>query len=161
MKSLYRLWAASLLLSTNYLYAQDNGSNTLPQVTVTATTTKVPEQVWKNFAKYFPTAENPKWYALQDGFFVKYRIVEEANQSVFTKKGELVYTLTYGYESNLPRDIRQEVKSRYFDYQIKGITKLSQFDKVVYLVHLEGDRNFITLRLDDVDMEEIQKLTKS
>lgn len=163
MKNIFRLCVGSFFLVTaGNLSAQDSvPAKTLEQVTITATNTKVPEKVWKSFLKYYPTAESPKWYNLQNDFYVKYMMEMTPNQSVFTKKGNLVYTISYGNENDLPDYLKQEIKNKYLDYNIRGITKVCDRYTVVYLVHLEGTRNYITVKLDDKEMEEIQKFNKS
>lgn len=158
MKRIFRLWVGLLLIfMTGNLAAQE----TLEQVTITATNTKVPEKVWQSFLKFYPTAENPRWYDLQNRFFVKYMLEDEPSQSVFTRKGYLVYTISYGEEKNLPVAIRDEIKRKYFAYNIKGITKVSDQNNVVWMVHLEGARDYLTVRMNDKEMEEVQKLNKS
>jgi hypothetical protein len=163
MKRILSVCVGSLLiLSTGHLFAQENGSDKmLEQVTVTATNTKVPQKVWENFLKYYPAAENPRWYDLNNRFFVRYWLQDEPSQSLFTKRGNLVYTISYCEEKDLPEAIRQEVKRKYFDYAIKGITKVSDQNDAAWMIHLEGARNYITVRMTDQEMEEVQKLNKS
>ncbi len=37
---------------------------------------------------------------------------------LFTKKGTLIYHITYGYEKSLPEDLRKQIKDSYSDYDI-------------------------------------------
>lgn len=163
MKRIFSLWVGSLLiLTTGKLAAQETlPSKTLEQVTVTATNTKVPEKVWQNFLKFYPNAENPKWYDLNNRYFVKYMLEDEPSQSVFTRRGYLVYTICYGEEKDLPVAIRDEIKKKYSSYNIKGITKVSDQTNVVWMVHLEGASDYVTVRSNELGIEEVQKLNKS
>lgn len=88
-------------------------------------------------------------------------IYDEQNRALFTKKGQLIYHITYGYEKSLPEDLRKQVKNIYNDYEITGAIKVKEAGREIWVVNLEGANNLILLRLEDGEMEEVQKLQKS
>ena len=82
------------LLHATRCFAQDTSAiKTLPPVTVTATTKKIPENVWYGFSKYFTEAENPGWYEINKKYLVKFMTYDKANRALFTKKRS--YHLSY------------------------------------------------------------------
>jgi hypothetical protein len=142
--------------------AQDtSGIKSLPLVTVTATTKKIPDRIWKSFSGYFANAENPRWYTINKNYLVKYMIYDEQNRALFTKRGNLVYHISYGYEKSLPEDLRKQIKSSYYDFDITRAIKVSEAGREIWVVNLEDAKNLILVRLEDGGLEEVQKLQKS
>jgi len=156
------LFVGAILIFAGSAYAQDTiPFKTLPPVTVTATHKNVPEKVWKNFRKYFASAQNPTWYMINKDFLIKFMTDDNLNRALFTKRGNLIYHISYGYEKNLPEDIRKQVKSTYYDYDISRAIKVTEADRVIWVVNLEDAKNLILVRLEEGEMEEVQKLKKS
>jgi hypothetical protein len=144
------------------MYAQDTiPIKTLPPVTVTATQKTVPEQVWKSFHQYFANSQNIKWYMVNKDFLIKFMTDENLNHALFTKRGNLVYHISYGYEKSLPAEIREQVKSTYYDYDIIRAIKVTEADRVIWVVNLEDAKRLILVRLEEGDMEEVQRIKKS
>jgi len=86
---------------------------------------------------------------------------DNLNRALFTKRGNLIYHISYGYEKNLAEDIRRQVKSTYYDYDISRTIKVTEADRVIWVVNLEDAKNLILVRLEEGEMEEVQKLKKS
>jgi hypothetical protein len=150
-----------MLAATNLIAQENNPVKSLPTVTITSTHTKVPEKVWQSFQNYYATAESPAWYELNKRFLVKFMTEDKANQAVFTKHGRMVYNISYGYETNLPDDIKKSLRSKYFEYNIARAVKVSQDNRTIWLVNVEDAKNMILVRLEDDEMEEIERFIKS
>jgi hypothetical protein len=150
------------LIDGGLVSAQDTSAiRSLPPVTVTSTTKKIPNKIWKSFSGYFGDAENPKWFRMNKDYLVKYMIYDEQNRALFTKRGNLIYHISYGYEKSLPEDLRKQVKSIYFDYEITRAIKVSEAGREIWVINLEDSKNLILVRLEGGDMEEVEKLTKA
>src|SRR5437762_3795994 len=115
------------LVAAGSVLAQEDTAaiKSLPLVTVTATQKNVPENVWKNFQTYYANAENPTWYKVNKDYLLKFMTDDNLNRSLFTERGKLVYYISYGYEKNLPEDIRVQVKSSYYDNTITRSIKVT------------------------------------
>jgi len=153
----------ALMLTTagNKILAQDTAQyKVLPPVTVTATTTKVPEKVWKSFGNYFTGAYDSRFYKINKDYLAKYMLNDQQNRALFTKRGNLVYHISYGYEKNLPEELRKQVKTSYYDYSITKAVKVTEADRLIWVVSLENDKRFLLVRLEDGEMEEVQQLDK-
>lgn len=154
--------ALAFLLPGLMGYGQDTiPVRNLPPVTVTATTKRIPEKVWSNFQKYFADAENPRWYTLNKNYLVKFMLNENDNRALFTKRGNLIYNISYGYESFLPDDLRSQVRHGYLDYNITRVIKVNEANREIWVVNLEDADNYVIVRLEDGDMEEVQKMKRS
>lgn len=153
--------AVSLFVS-KATYAQDTiPVKELPPITITAKEKAVPPKVWDNFYKYFSNAQDPKWYMVNKNYLIKFMTDENLNHALFTKRGQLVYHISYGYEKSLPSEIRDQVRHSYYDYNITRAIKVTEADRVIWVVNLEDAKNLILVRLEAGDMEEVQKLKKS
>jgi hypothetical protein len=154
-----------LFLSTaaiNKLMAQDSSHiRTLPPVIVSAATMKVPKKVWNQFADYFTGAYNSRFFKINKDWLAKFVLDKQENRALFTKHGYLVYHISYGYETNLPEEIRKQIKATYDHFSITRAIKIEQTNRVVWVVNLETNNQFILARLEDGIMEEIQQFNKS
>jgi hypothetical protein len=155
-------FGAFLLFITASAFAQDTPVNkTLPPVIVTATNKKIPEKVWANFRSYFGNAENTKWYEENKNYLVKFMTNEEANRALFTKRGRLIYHISYGYENNLPEELRTQIKGSYNDYSITKAIKVTEANRLIWVVNLETEKKFVMVRLEEGEMEEVQNFNKT
>lgn len=142
--------------------AQDTSAiKTLPPVTVTATTKKIPGNVWYGFSKYFTEAENPRWYEINKKYLVKFMIYDKENRALFTKRGKMIYHISYGYEKSLPKELGRQIKTTYPDYGIIKAIKISEAGREVWVINLEDVKSLVILRIEEGEMEEIQRLKKS
>ncbi|MES1213945.1 MAG: hypothetical protein ABUT20_00395 [Bacteroidota bacterium] len=151
-----------LLFRITVASAQDTSViKSLPPVTVKASTRKIPNRIWKGFSTYFNDAENPRWFKVNKNYLVKYMIYDEQNRALFTKKGNLIYHISYGYEKSLPEDLRNLITDSYHDYTITGAIKVTEAGREIWVVNLENNETLVLLRLENGEMEEVQKLLKS
>jgi hypothetical protein len=153
----------SLLLGVSAgVFAQDTPViKTLPPITITSTSKTIPEKVWKNFRGYFANAQNPKWYEVTKNYLVKFMTDTVENRALFTKRGNLIYHISYGYENNLPQDLRKQALRAYEGYTITRAIKVSEADRLIWVIHLETDKKFVIVRIEDNELEEVQNLDKS
>jgi hypothetical protein len=133
----------------------------LPLVTITATQKNVPEKVWNNFQTYFSNAENPTWYKINKDYLIKFMTDAGQNRALLSERGKLIYHISYGYEKNLPEEIRKQVKSAYYDYNVIRAIKVTEANRVIWVVNLEDAGNLILVRLENGEMEEVQSVKKS
>lgn len=159
----FQIIAAALILFFSSLTAASQDSisiKTLPLITVTSETKKIPKQIWKNFSTYFNEAENPRWYKANKNYLVKFMIYDEENRALFTKRGKMLYHISYGYENNMPDDIYKQVRTAYFEYDITRAIKITESDRVIWVVNLEDKNTIIIARIEEDALEEVSRLKK-
>jgi hypothetical protein len=121
------------------------------------------ERVVKNFLKYYPGATKVQWAALQDNssechFFLN----GMQNRALFAKNGSWIFTITTYGESNLDAEVRRIVRSEYYDYSITCVNEISTPENPkVYLISVQDARTIKMLRVQDGEMELLQKFEKS
>ena len=149
------------LLSVNISSAQDESFKELPAITVSSSTTNVSAKVNKSFGQYFKGATHQRWYQLEKNFLVKFIQNDQENRALFTKNGSLVYHISYGAEKNLPSDVRGLVKSTYYDQSITRVLKVNQDKRNIWVISLEDAKDYVMVRVEDMEMEETQRMQKS
>ncbi|MBS1935095.1 MAG: hypothetical protein JST96_13925, partial [Bacteroidetes bacterium] len=71
----------------------------------------------KNFSKTFKNAANTQWYKIEDGFLAHFSENGVEKRTYYDKRGNWHFTIAYLDEKALPKDVRRDVKSIYYDYQ--------------------------------------------
>lgn len=147
------LWCGQLL-------AQDKDSVvTLPPVLISSGTV-VDQAVNKSFQKAFPEAENLKWYMLNKDYLAKFIEGDMKHNALFSKKGKLKYDVSYGTESSLPEEVRTKIKGAYADFNITHAANIKEAERNIWVVNLESLKQIVLVRVEEGDMEEVEKFTK-
>ena len=118
-------------------------------------------KIYRGFLGYFKNASNLNWYQVKNNFLVKFEENGLENTALFTKTGQLVYHICYGTEKLLPRNIRQLVKSNYYDQIITRVLKVNQDRRNMWVVYMEDDSEYIMVRVEDMELEETKRMTKT
>lgn len=129
---------------------------------VTATTTaSVNMKALKDFQKTFKSVANAAWYLAADGGFIASFTKDDVENSVaYNSKGNWVYSIKRYFEDQLPKDVRAEIKSTYYDYNITHVEEVLMNETPIYIVHLEDAKTMKTLRMSDGEMQIVQDLVK-
>ena len=72
-----------------------------------------------------------------------------------------MYTLKQYTEKELPVRVKSMVKSVYYDYPIVWVKEVNQSQSVVYLIHIENDQEWKTIRVADDEMDVAEDFAKS
>lgn len=151
----------ALFMVTTAASAQDNGFKELPEITISKDMPQISDRVWNSFQEYFKGASKIRWYEINKNYLAKFIMNEQDNQAAFTKKGNLIYHISYGAENNLPEDVRKIVKESYYSQNITSVIKVNQDDKIVWVVNLEDDNNLYLVRVTDGALDEIEKYNRA
>ncbi|MEP7377070.1 MAG: hypothetical protein ABI675_26960 [Chitinophagaceae bacterium] len=115
----------------------------------------------KNFSKNFKDADNAGWAATIDGYKAEFTKEGIETKVFYNRKGQWVASVRNYFEDKLPRDIRHQVKSKYYDYNIFYVQEITVGEKMTYLVKIEDKDSIKTIRLADGEMEEYLAFEKS
>lgn len=147
------------ILFLNRAFAQKQDSQMLPSVTITASS--LPDRVLKSFSRLYDDASNVRWLQIEDRYLVKFDQNDMKHNAVYLKGGYLVYHVGYGFEKNLPEDIKSIVRSVYDDYSFGSVFDVEQSDRRMWIVNLLNPKNIITARIENGDLQEIARLQNS
>lgn len=152
---------ASLLLGNSQLFAQEKDSLiTLPEITITGST-KVSNVLNKAFTRAFPNAERVSWYKLNKDFLTKFIQNDMDHNALFKKNGVMKYDISFGYEEHLPEEVRNMVQSSYSDFKITRAIDVKEAGRDIWVVNLEGMKNYVIVRVEDQQLEEVQRFKKA
>jgi hypothetical protein len=117
----------------------------------------------RDFIKRFTERSDTRWYKLPDGsFLARFEDTNIAYRAAYTSRGAWIYTIQTYHEKQLPRDVRAQVKSTYYDYAITQVEEINHInnDFTVYIVHMKDDTCWKTVRVSDGQMDLIETLYK-
>jgi hypothetical protein len=132
----------------------------LPEVTVTSIALVAPN-VNKAFKKAFPDAEELSWYKYDKEYLAKFIIKDMNHNTLYRKNGVMKYDISYGYETNLPEKIKEMVMGVYDNYKITRAINVKVTDRNIWVVKLEGMKKYLTVRVENEEMDEVESFSKA
>jgi hypothetical protein len=114
----------------------------------------------KSFQKKYKTTTDVSWYSTDEGYIASFTKDDIKTSVAYNRKGTWNHAISYYSEKKLPTDVRSQVKSKYFDYEIAGVIEVSLTDQTVYMIYLQDETVFKTIRICDGEMEEISTYTR-
>ena len=118
----------------------------------------------KSFAKMYKNVSAEKWSKISNGFSASFLTDGKKETVFFSSKGSWYGSVTSYTEDKLPEDVRNIVKSKYFDYSIFFVEEVETVESngvPTYLIHLEDKHNIKLVRVSDGDMEAWKEYVKS
>lgn len=142
-------------------FAQPTVFKNLRPVLINNTYIKVYENVLTEFQKLFAGAENVSWYNIGKDFLAKFSIGDQNYRVLLSRKGMLLYKITYGTEKHLPVHIRKMAKRMYVEFLIDSATLVEQANRKIWVIGLEDETNHVIIRVENDEIEEINKYKKN
>jgi hypothetical protein len=151
------------LLIAGGSFAQGNDVKTLPPVDLMASTRNVNTKVVRAFLDKFREVEYMKWKEMNKNFFVRFIMNNQTNTALFEKDGSLIYHISYGFEKNLPAEIRKMVKTDpdYFDHNVTQVFNVYQDNRRIWVIYLEDSKTVIHVRVENGFLEEVGRYKKA
>jgi hypothetical protein len=118
-----------------------------------ANTATINTRALKDFNKNFKNAGKAEWSKIKNGFVAEFKINEVKTKVYYGRKGRWSATLRTYDQYKLPKDIRELVRSTYYDYDIYLVYEITIEDKTVYLVKIEDQQTIKTIRVIDGEMD--------
>lgn len=133
---------------------------TLPEVRIT-TATAITTSVYSSFRRAFPDAENLRWYKYDRDYLAKFFMKDMDHNALFRQNGVMKYDISYGYEKHLPDAIKNEVLNAYDNYKIIRAIRVKAYERDIWVVKLEGEKKYLTVRIEDGIMDEVESFYKA
>jgi hypothetical protein len=115
----------------------------------------------RHFLKSFKQADSVHWYKSGDGLMVYFKEAGIKTRVGYNRKGVWLYNLRSYPELQLPKNIRSEIKSIYFDFCIFWVNEISTSQKkLIYLIYMEDKTCYKTIKYDEGEQEIIEQLSK-
>ncbi len=134
-----------------------DSSKSLPASTATAykpanDAASVNFRALRDFSKKFKLASETRWHKVNDGFIADYLLTGIKCKSAYSKKGMWVYTIRYYGEKQLPFEVRNLVRSTYFDFTIIQVEEVSVPENLIYMVHIQDGNAWKIVHIKDGEM---------
>jgi hypothetical protein len=107
----------------------------------------------REFWKRYGDGKNETWYKLPEAFLAEFTEGAVKCRSVFDHAGNWLYTIREYTEKELPKEVRHLVKSTYYDYSIGWVKEVTQYQSVVYVVHIKNAPAWKDVLVQDGEME--------
>jgi hypothetical protein len=131
--------------------------------TTAVNTNTISVKALKDFKKSFKNASDEKWFKNENGVTARFSLNGISNVIYYDKKGNWQASLKGYGEDKMDRNVRAIVKQKYYDYKITLVQEIetaSTLGTPAYMVHIEGDNDFKTVRVIDGAMDVYEEFAK-
>jgi hypothetical protein len=130
---------------------------------VAATPPELNEKVIKAFKQTFTEAENVSWSEMGNSntYQANFRVSAVTVKAIYDDDGNLLQTMKYYDEKNLPSTILAKLKIKQAGKEIFGITEIANDYEVAFHIVLRDDKHWYWIKSDPLgNMEETKKLIR-
>lgn len=106
------------------------------------------EKVLDAFNKTFPNVKEVAWTENEQSFEVKFKQNEVLSKITYDKEGNILKTLRYYNEQDLPLLVLSKVKRKFSDKKIFGVTEEASEEGTYYHIILEDEKHWINITSD-------------
>lgn len=152
----------TLFIAIQFLETSAQNKDTvivLPEVRITAASA-ITTSVYSSFRRAFPDAENLRWYKYDRDYLAKFFMKDMDHNALFRQNGVMKYDISYGYEQHLPEKIKDDVLRSYDNYKIIRAIHVKAYERNIWVIKLEGERKYLTVRVEDGEMDEVESFYK-
>jgi hypothetical protein len=116
----------------------------------------------RDFMKRFKDPKDVKWSKASGGYIVAFTIDSIKSRTAYNSSGEWVYTIRYYNEWKLPKEVRAQVKSTYYDYTITQVEEIIQSiqNEPSYLIHMKDDKSWKNVLVCNGEMTVVEDYDK-
>ena len=108
----------------------------------------------RDFTKTYKNATYVNWYRSGDGFVAYFIPANDVKTKVYyDKKGNYQCKVRSYAEDKLSPEIRHLVKSNYYDFNIFRVTEIQAKNKTAFIIQLEDNTSWKTIKVVDDEME--------
>ncbi|MCF3110661.1 hypothetical protein LL912_17895 [Niabella sp. CC-SYL272] len=108
----------------------------------------VGERPLQSFHSLFKNVQNVVWASGKDYCDVSFQTEGKLMKARFDNAGNLIQTIRYYKEENLPVFVRQRIHKQYSGCEIYGVTELSTKDALTYTFSLRNNRHLFVVISD-------------
>jgi hypothetical protein len=123
---------------------------------------EINQKILKSFTETFSYAEDVVWQETNDQFQVNFWQGGINIRARYDDQGNLLETIRYYFEKQLPPTILSKLKKKYSGKSIFGITEISSDESINYFVTLQDEKNWYTIKADAYgNLQETDKFKKA
>ena len=167
MKKLLITTAMTIVVLSGCAYSQQSG-HTLASANVKITQPQnkyindISIRAMRDFVGRYGDVSNAIWHRSKDSYIAVFFRDSVQHRVVYSNRGDLNFIMKYYDEKRLARNIRAQIKSTYYDYQIYIVQEIeSPNHPTIYIVNLQGDTDWKKVRLFQGEMEVMEEYKKT
>lgn len=115
------------------------------------------EKVLEAFNKTFPHVKDVAWTEEEHTYEVKFLQNEILSRVTYDKEGNIIRTVRYYHEQELPILVLARVKSKFTDKKIYGVTEESSDEGTFYHIVLEDEKHWVNITADSYGNLKVDK----
>lgn len=166
MKNLIMATTFSVVALTGNAYAQQG--NTLASANVRSAfkpghqyLNEINVRAMRDFVSRYGDVADAAWHRSNDNYIAVFTKDSVQHRVIYTNRGDLSYIMKYYEENRMPRNIRAQVKSTYYDYKIYIIQEIETPDHpTLYIVNLQGESDWKKVKLIQGEMEVMEEFKR-
>jgi len=109
---------------------------------------EVNEKILKSFKETFSYAEDVIWMEKDNIYQANFWQGQINIRAKYDEQGNLLSTIRYYFEKQLPPNIVSRLKKNYPGKSIFGVTEISSEDDLTYYITMQDDKNWYTIKSD-------------
>ena len=120
------------------------------------------KKVMESFEREFAGAANVTWYTgAKENYVAKFTIKSSKVTAHFDRDGNLLATSRYITDSELPLNVITKLMKKYPDQNIHNIVEYEAEGSTTYMITLESDSHWTTVKATDHSVSTYRKLKKA
>jgi hypothetical protein len=123
-------------------------------------TVNINSRAERDFSERFEAADKADWVEIKDGFAAKFVNDGVDTRVFYDRKGRWFSTIRIYDQYSLPKDVRKQVRSTYYDYDIYMVIEVTVGEKTAYLVKIQDEETMKTIRVLDGEMDVYDEFLK-
>ena len=108
----------------------------------------VSEKVLKAFNETFTLAKDVVWHEYEDYYQANFRQDEIQIRAQYNSEGQLLRTIRYYSEKQLLPNVVANLKKRYNNKEIFGVTETTSSEEVSFVISIKDDKNWYVVKSD-------------
>ncbi|HEX5654838.1 MAG TPA: hypothetical protein VFX58_17300 [Chitinophagaceae bacterium] len=109
---------------------------------------EISEKVLKAFKETFANAKDVTWKELDNSCQANFKLSEIQVRAMYDNEGNLLETVRYYGEQNLPPNILAKLKKKYAGKEVFGITEISSESEMSFHITLKDEKNWYVVKAD-------------
>ena len=129
--------------------------------TIVADMNSVNKKAASDFKERFGNPEGTQWFSDKNGFTSYFKVEGFTDKVCYDKKGNWMYSMILYNESKLPKDVRANVKSVYYDMAIVLVKEIQTVKGKGYVINLEDKTTIRIVKVNvEGEMETMEEIIK-
>jgi hypothetical protein len=113
----------------------------------------IDNKITRSFSKSFKGV-TPKWYAEKDDYLARFSENGTVTHALYRKNGYMVYSVTKGSASILPREVTTLLREAYPCYDIATATKAVSLGTTAWVADLKRPNSLVVVKVIDGEIVE-------